>query len=337
MQPAIDSQLASLSDVAHPWKSFASTDIDDVHEHMCAAFCPHDLSVDGPSGSIAFRNKRSTLGNISFTVTDYGTTKETISVSVPASEKLLLVQCVTQGLAEFTHQDKKVALRPGAMTIISPQFPFEQRTFPGCRHFTIKFERSQLEEILLEELGERHSSLVFKPDLIPLAGAGASFARFVNSVIDDLENDASSLRHPRILDSLEDTMARMLLACGQHNHTVEYLEQPLANVVPYYVKCAAQFIREHYKQPLMLAQLVHVAGVSERTLSTGFRRFLDTSPMGYLKNYRLQKAHQMLKDGASQGKNVTGIALACGFSHPSKFARDYLQRFGERPSETLRS
>jgi transcriptional regulator GlxA family with amidase domain len=32
---------------------------------------------------------------------------------------------------------------------------------------------------------------------------------------------------------------------------------------------------------------------------------------------------------------VTEIAMACGFTHMSKFARDFAARFGERPSALL--
>jgi hypothetical protein len=33
---------------------------------------------------------------------------------------------------------------------------------------------------------------------------------------------------------------------------------------------------------------------------------------------------------------VTAIAMACGFTHMSRFALEYRQHFGERPSDTLR-
>jgi transcriptional regulator GlxA family with amidase domain len=34
--------------------------------------------------------------------------------------------------------------------------------------------------------------------------------------------------------------------------------------------------------------------------------------------------------------SVTSIALAAGFSHLGRFSHDYAERFGERPSETLK-
>ena len=79
------------------------------------------------------------------------------------------------------------------------------------------------------------------------------------------------------------------------------------------------------------------SGVSARSLHAGFRRFRDATPMGYLKNYRLAMARKALKAGGQGGVSVTNVALACGFTHLSKFARDYHERYGERPSDTLRA
>ena len=35
--------------------------------------------------------------------------------------------------------------------------------------------------------------------------------------------------------------------------------------------------------------------------------------------------------------SVTGVAYACGFGNLGHFATDYQQKFGERPSDTLRA
>ena len=39
---------------------------------------------------------------------------------------------------------------------------------------------------------------------------------------------------------------------------------------------------------------------------------------------------------ASSGETVTTIAIDCGFVHLGEFSRDYRNRFGETPLETLR-
>ena len=57
--------------------------------------------------------------------------------------------------------------------------------------------------------------------------------------------------------------------------------------------------------------------------------------MTYLKNVRLDLARMDLKN--KNNTTVTEIAMNCGFNHLSKFSIKYKERFGELPSETLRS
>jgi AraC-like DNA-binding protein len=59
--------------------------------------------------------------------------------------------------------------------------------------------------------------------------------------------------------------------------------------------------------------------------------------MAYLRNVRLDLARFELKQKSSGSTSVTEVAMNCGFSHLSKFASAYKERFGELPSETLRN
>ena len=75
--------------------------------------------------------------------------------------------------------------------------------------------------------------------------------------------------------------------------------------------------------------------MSLRSLYTGFKAFCGVTPMQYLKELRLDRAHAELQ-GASHGAQVSGVALRWGFGHLGRFSADYHARFGENPSETLR-
>ena len=58
--------------------------------------------------------------------------------------------------------------------------------------------------------------------------------------------------------------------------------------------------------------------------------------MIYLRNVRLDLARLRLSREGS-ASSVTDIALECGFTHLSKFAKAYKDRFGELPSQTLKN
>lgn len=319
------------------WHRFASNELDEVHQHMVQAFCPHELATEGGVPPIRFQHNQANLKSSTFNATDYGLPYGRVALFIPPSEDSFLVQLTLSGQAEFSHQGKRFALRPGYLSVLSPQDPIRQVTDAGCRHFTIKLDRAQLEGLLQEDYGYKPKPLVFAPDPVPITNDVASFMRFVRTVVDDLDDGGSGYMHPRAIGTTEAMLGRLLLSAVPHNHSHDYGIEPRNGVTPYYVRRAEELIRDRYADPLSLSDLIAASGVSGRSLHFGFRRFRDDSPMGYLKRYRLERARRMLKDGAPADLTVTEVALANGFAHPGKFTQDYVRRYGEVPSATLRN
>lgn len=106
--------------------------------------------------------------------------------------------------------------------------------------------------------------------------------------------------------------------------------------IPYYVLRAEREMRERMATPLTIARLADVAGVSDRTLHDGFRRFRATTPMGRLTALRVAAARCRLLD-AEAGITVGQVATEVGFFQFGRFARTYRNAFGELPSATLRA
>ena len=106
---------------------------------------------------------------------------------------------------------------------------------------------------------------------------------------------------------------------------------------PHFVRRVEDYIRHHYAETLTIEKLARIAGVSTRTLFSGFRDFRQLTPMAYLKAIRLEKAHEALQSSDVEGSaGVTKVALDTGFSHLGRFAQQYRSRFGELPSATVR-
>lgn len=87
-------------------------------------------------------------------------------------------------------------------------------------------------------------------------------------------------------------------------------------------------------EPVRLEALAAVAGVRPRTLEAHFRLYLGTTPLGWVRRMRLQRARQQLL-GAGDEASVTRVAVANGFGQLGRFAAQYRRQFGELPSETL--
>ena len=96
-----------------------------------------------------------------------------------------------------------------------------------------------------------------------------------------------------------------------------------------------RFILLHLDEPLSIDRIARAASTSVRTLHRLVMREYGVSPMALIRLARLSMASAELR-AAAPGTTVTGVALRWGFTHLSRFARDYARQFGEAPSETLR-
>ncbi len=101
------------------------------------------------------------------------------------------------------------------------------------------------------------------------------------------------------------------------------------------VERAEAFVQAHLDQPVRLAGLCPLLGVSERTLRNAFYVVRGAGPKRAMLATRLQSARLALSQEHSQPITVTQIATRHGFSDLGRFAAAYRHAFGEAPSETL--
>lgn len=77
-------------------------------------------------------------------------------------------------------------------------------------------------------------------------------------------------------------------------------------------------------------------GVTIRALQSAFRRHYDTTPTGYLRRVRLERAHLDLRNAKlGDGLTVAGVARTWSWASPAKFAAAYRRVYGVSPSHAL--
>lgn len=314
--------------------SFTTEDIEEVHSHMSRILCPHKLRAEG-NPPIAFRHYQASLNSVTFNATEYGNSYGRIMVDVPPMDAMYLVQFSLSGLAEFTQNGSTFSLRPGELWVFGPDARANETMSEGYRHISVKIAKDRLNSVLARELGFFPGDVRFLDQPVRVEGAVAAFANLVRMICDDFNLGLGGITHNRTSGVAEEILLRLLLAAVPHNHS-ELYNGPSVCPAPYYVRRVEEYIREHARDTIMMAELTAVSGVSARSLHAGFRRFRNMSPMTYLRNHRLNLANRELKKAVDCGLSVTDVAFSCGFTHLSKFARYYLERFGERPSATLR-
>lgn len=90
------------------------------------------------------------------------------------------------------------------------------------------------------------------------------------------------------------------------------------------------FIDRHLDAPLSLDDLARATGLSKFHFARAWRADTGMTPMQYLRNRRLSRAHDLL---AQTNRGITDIAIACGFSDHSHFTSSFRAAFGTSPSQ----
>lgn len=172
---------------------------------------------------------------------------------------------------------------------------------------------------------------------IDLSTAGAQTMLQVLQMVDEASNDQRGLlAHPLATQRMEQVLLHSLLFAQPHNYSSALTDPaPAAGQRP--VSHAAELLRSNPERPWTVGHLASAVSLSVRSLQEGFRRSLDTTPMGYLQQVRLEMVHEELAAAEPGTLTVTEVAARWGFIHLGRFAAAYRARYAELPSDTLRS
>ena len=99
------------------------------------------------------------------------------------------------------------------------------------------------------------------------------------------------------------------------------------------LKKAIAYIREHFRQEIGTEEIAAHAEVGERYLRKLFAQYLNISPLEFLKQIRINKAIELLRNTEFSIKEV---CFMCGYQSPQYFSRVFKQQMGISPKEVTR-
>lgn len=92
---------------------------------------------------------------------------------------------------------------------------------------------------------------------------------------------------------------------------------------------AVVLMKQQYGRHLTVRQLAEACAMSEPTFYREFQRIMKKTPMGYLEEYRLRQAAQMLLEN----EKLSSIAARCGFCDEFHLSRNFKNLYGISPRE----
>ena len=192
--------------------------------------------------------------------------------------------------------------------------------------------------VCMPEFIAPENSLVYKKYILPIISSNMSFqcfqiaepwqARIIQIMIKIMETQENEkIKELSTLALLQNLWLifyeNVKLSDKEKMQTVDEAAQKR-------VQLMMQYIHENYKHGLSLNEIASHIGVSKSTALHLFQRFLHTTPVNYLIEYRLQAASRLLKN---TNKKVKTIAYESGFHNVDYFCRLFKNRYHVTPSE----
>lgn len=322
-------------DMQRPRNVIRTNDFEECRDHVRAATSTHRLSIGKPSDFLGFAHHHHVLGKLSLDLVQVDTA-DGFEVFKEKPNDMYYFQFLLRGSCSIQELRGPGAAhaQPGTVLVIEPNQITHELWLGKCSQILVRVPRESLEHAMALQLGKRITERITFQPVATDVGIAAWLRHLMVTGLRGAEQQ-SIFSNARVHRDFERTILTMLLAGLPHNKSDE-LAAPASRIAPYYVKRAEEYIRSAATDEITIEDIVKAAGVSERTLFYGFKRWRRTTPMAYIWDVRLARARKELKSASDTGGTVSQAAINAGFTTFSHFTKLYKARYGETPSATLR-
>jgi AraC-like DNA-binding protein len=238
------------------------------------------------------------------------------------TEPLLVV--LAQGGKRLLLGEEVHEYRAGDCLVVSAEVPVSGHFFGISKHkpalgVGLALRPTVIAPLLLAAPADRRAA--------PAIATGKAEPALLDAVLRMLR----LLDHPadaRVLVPLYEQEILWRLLTGPHGPLVRQIG--LADSGLSLVGRAIRWIRENYAEPIRVADLARLAGMSESAFHRHFRAVTTMSPIKYRKLIRLQEARALL---VARPGDVAGIGHLVGYDSPTQFSREYRELFGAPPGQ----
>ena len=327
--PAAAIRLAAFNRVA-------TDSVDDAAEAVGRIFCPHDLKPVHRAGADFYTlHNSAAFEGFSINYVAYG---GSVSIDPGCLDRFFLVQIPIAGSARVRTAACEVTTGPGIVgSLLSPTLPTRMTWQGDCAQLILLVERRLVEQRAAALAGTSTRAVEFDPAVDLATASGHVLQSRIAHLVDVAERlgPGRSLA-PSATAGLREAILDGLLN-GQHHGLSNAITvfDGRAETLPRALKRVRDHLHAEAAEPLDLADLAAVAGIGIRALQLGFKRHFGTSISDMLLDIRLGHLNARLRN-ADPGARITDIAFDLGFTHLSRMASAYRNKFGETPSATLR-
>ncbi len=313
--------------------SVRSRDVDEAREVGSAIYHPHGVQVFGDRGDFEMRLDAARIGPLTLGWIDYDTE---VRIETGELGNAYQVNIPFAGTLDTgSGPERTLATERRAAVYRLDRNSYLRGWGNGARILGLKIDRLELEDQLAGMIDRPVTSPIeFELSMNLGTKHGAQWLDVVKVLAAHLTDSDSLVRHPLLAAPLAQSVMAGLLLASEHNYSTDLSRTP-ARTRGSVVDDAIDFITANADKPLTVDDIARHVGIGPRGLQQSFHAARGISPMRYLRNIRLERAHQELLVSEPRAGAVSDIAHRWGFVHLGRFAEQYHQTYGEHPSVTL--
>ncbi len=245
-----------------------------------------------------------------------------------------LEQTIDAPQARFREHQQTCCCSLDTATIIGPGQKLASIASPVGKVLSIEIDRVKIESVLGKLLNRTlKQPISFQTSIDLTSNVGQSLKKFLHFLWEStpgLGTDRTSLVFPE----LEEAFLAFIVRGLPNNYSEEILDRS-DGALASHVRKAQAFIESHLHEDIKLGDIAAATSICTRLLQKAFSDRCGCSPMRFLTRSRLERIHQELERAPSNTK-IVDVMMDYGFTQGGKFAKEYQQLFGEKPSDTLK-
>ena len=175
---------------------------------------------------------------------------------------------------------------------------------------------------------------IYTPRVLETAHGSIDLLKVVRQachLIDQFQGNLGLLKNFSPDESIVRTVVMMLAPKHFFSETVLSELRPRNRILDH----LCDYVSGNLDQTFNLTKLELVSGISARVLQLEFKKRYATTPLQWVREQRLSKAHELLNNPLIS-TTVSEVAATCGFDNFGDFAKRYAVAYGELPSQTLK-
>lgn len=222
------------------------------------------------------------------------------------------------GRGELLIEDRTYKYGNKMFTIIPENIPHTTISAPGniCKW---EFLFVDIKNFITTEMQSDHMStdeiirIINKRGTLKTAKNHPVLAELVRKIIEECRNENIYYK-----ESIKGYLRSFVIEVLRLDEEREQASR--TNKISQYIRSALEYINDHYKEDIKIADIATESGLSESHFRRIFEENMKMKPIDYLNMVRVDEACRLIKKGEL---NMEQVSVSVGFSTPSTFIRNF--------------